>query len=255
MRLGRTDVVEGVGEDVHSVEAFGDVHSGLSPVDRGRQVQGEHAQLGQVAVRHRQLRTFAEVGRLEDRHGRLPVPFGGRAVTQEPGQPGQPAQRVALTEPVTRGRPVRQRELLRGDRGRRGRRSGSARRRGVPGDRPPPARQRRAANRRARAYWAAASRCAPRAAARPAAGTAWASTAAASPAPSAWWTSRAWSTAVSGRANSAASARRCRSIRRPRLDRPLDGQPGQLVPELQPVRPGPQHAGLDAGVDVLGRPG
>ena len=63
----------------------------------------------------------------------------------------------------------------------------------------PRRRRRGAAKRSARAYCAAASRCAPSAAARAAAAGAWVSTAAASPAPSAWWARRARSGAPVGR--------------------------------------------------------
>ena len=78
-----------------------------------------------------------------------------------------------------------------------------ATRRGAP---PAPRAGGRAANRSARAYWAAASRCAPTEAARTAASGAKRSTASASSAASAWWASRATSGAPSDRLASAASA-------------------------------------------------
>ena len=66
-----------------------------------------------------------------------------------------------------------------------------------------------AANRSARSNWAAASRCAPRAADRRAASGAWRRTAGASAAPSAWWASSAGS--APPRSSSAVSSRLCSS--------------------------------------------
>ena len=115
----------------------------------------------------------------------------------------------------------------------------------------------RHAKRSARAYCAAAWRCAPTDSARAAAAGAKRSTASASPAASAWWASRAGSGAPAGGAASAASAARCSAARRWGASDSSIAMRASSWRKATPSAVGGQHARaealLEAGELVLGR--
>ena len=90
-RLGGAQVVQRVDLDVHVADGPGEVERPRPPLLGASEVGGEHPQLADVAVGHRQLGARPE--RFERPDGLLGVGLGGRVVAEEPGEPGQPPGR------------------------------------------------------------------------------------------------------------------------------------------------------------------
>jgi hypothetical protein len=112
--LGGAHVVQGVGEDLGLAEALGQRDRARAPTQRLGSVVGEHAQLGDVAVGHRQLRPRLE--RLEQVDGAPRLVLRRRLLTGEPRQARQPAARVALAQAVAGASVLLERAAARVDR-------------------------------------------------------------------------------------------------------------------------------------------
>ena len=82
--LGGADVVEGMGEDLGLAQRLGQRDRAATPGDRLVDVVGQHAELGQVAVRHGQLGAGGEA--LQQLHGLPPGSLGVAVAALEPGQ-------------------------------------------------------------------------------------------------------------------------------------------------------------------------